>query len=233
MILLDKNEPEERSIEMITLAYYLSRCKMQSPDGTLPPRKLDAKTWKDASDRFFGSVSGDRSTKRFYGSLMNAKKAFDDEKQWNSGRHLEIREAWERETDEELEAFVLNLIAENSVEGEKSFVQGIKRTEGGVRYYVSKKYERDVELRDTALKLHGYECMACGFDFEQTYGELGKGFAEVHHMTPLHNGEIRETDPATDLSVLCSNCHRMVHRKRDAVLELKELRSILAAQKAT
>lgn len=52
----------------------------------------------------------------------------------------------------------------------------------------------------------------CGFDFEMVYGELGRGYAEVHHIVAL-----RELDPGTittldDLIVVCSNCHRMIHR---------------------
>ena len=27
--------------------------------------------------------------------------------------------------------------------------------------------------------------MICGFDFGQKYGELGKGYIEVHHIKPL------------------------------------------------
>ncbi|HEX7304188.1 HNH endonuclease, partial [Lentzea sp.] len=57
-------------------------------------------------------------------------------------------------------------------------------------------------------------CEVCGFDFESFYGERGKGFAEVHHAVPLH-----VTGPTTtkldDLVVLCSNCHRMIHRGKN------------------
>lgn len=53
-------------------------------------------------------------------------------------------------------------------------------------------------------------CETCGFDFLEKYGELGTGFCEVHHLFPLHKGE-RETKNE-DLAVLCSNCHRMIHR---------------------
>lgn len=229
----DTDDREERSPEMITLAYYLSRCKIVSSDGDEPPAALEVDDWGAASDLFFGSVSGDRSTKRFFGSLMGSKRAFDENRKWQYGQHLEIRNFWEKKTDEELESFVLGLISQTSVEGDRWFGEGITRTEGGQKCYVSKRYERDPEVRKTALKHHGHTCMACDFDFERTYGALGKGFAEVHHMVPLHNDEVRETDPTTDLSVLCSNCHRMVHRKRDTVLEVNELRAVIAAQKTS
>lgn len=28
--------------------------------------------------------------------------------------------------------------------------------------------------------------MICGFDFEERYGLLGKGFLHIHHLRPLH-----------------------------------------------
>jgi 5-methylcytosine-specific restriction protein A len=70
--------------------------------------------------------------------------------------------------------------------------------------------------------------MACGFDFEEVYGEIGKNFIEVHHVKPLYSkDEEVEVDPKTDLICLCPNCHRMVHRYKDKVLSLSELKEIL------
>ena len=85
------------------------------------------------------------------------------------------------------------------------------------------------KLRQQALDFHGYKCQVCDFDFELTYGKWGKEFAEVHHIKPLSelNGVKYETDPRTDLAVLCSNCHRMIHRKKNFTLKLSELKSKL------
>lgn len=70
--------------------------------------------------------------------------------------------------------------------------------------------ERDRKLRDSkirqVLKLHGrLACEVCGFDFELTYGERGKNFAECHHTIPLHvSGEtktrLRRRGPVLELS---------------------------------
>jgi 5-methylcytosine-specific restriction enzyme A len=55
-------------------------------------------------------------------------------------------------------------------------------------------------------------CAACGFDFERIYGERGRGYVECHHVIPLHEtGERRVS--VSDLALLCSNCHRMIHAK--------------------
>jgi 5-methylcytosine-specific restriction protein A len=36
-----------------------------------------------------------------------------------------------------------------------------------------------------------------------------------------------EINPATDLAILCSNCHRMIHRKPKLALTLDELRELI------
>lgn len=56
-------------------------------------------------------------------------------------------------------------------------------------------------------------CEICDFDFAQTYGDLGDGFIECHHTTPLSQSQETKTTP-NDLAVVCSNCHRMLHRRQ-------------------
>jgi len=91
-------------------------------------------------------------------------------------------------------------------------------------------YERKSHLRAAALKYHGTTCKACGFDFELTYGTHGANFIEVHHLVPVSSlGESRVVNPLTDMTVLCANCHRMIHRRRDAPLTLDELRELIDA----
>ena len=54
-------------------------------------------------------------------------------------------------------------------------------------------------------------CECCHFDFEKKYGEIGSNFIECHHKIPISKGErITKED---DLALVCSNCHRMLHRK--------------------
>ncbi|MFN8627648.1 MAG: HNH endonuclease [Candidatus Binatia bacterium] len=54
-------------------------------------------------------------------------------------------------------------------------------------------------------------CEVCGFDFEATHGTLGRGFCEVHHRTSLaRSGPVQTA--LRDLAIVCSNCHRMLHR---------------------
>lgn len=100
--------------------------------------------------------------------------------------------------------------------------------EGKKTAYYTTKYERDPRNRELAIKAHGVKCQACGFDFEKVYGKLGEGFIEVHHIKPLFSlGEETKVDPAKDMVCLCSNCHRMVHRKRGEILSIEELVEII------
>jgi hypothetical protein len=89
-------------------------------------------------------------------------------------------------------------------------------------------YERNRKLRKKTIAIHGFKCMACDFDFKQRYGARGENFIEVHHLKPVSTLE-KETnvDPKTEMAVVCSNCHRMIHRKIDEVLSLEELRKII------
>ncbi|WP_054637882.1 HNH endonuclease [Thalassobacillus sp. C254] len=92
--------------------------------------------------------------------------------------------------------------------------------------------ERDSKIiqnaKDRYMKSHGtLKCEACGFDFYQTYGERGKGYIEGHHNVPV--SEMEEDGGETnikDIALLCSNCHRMIHRYKPWIT-VKELKNII------
>ncbi|MGI2856463.1 HNH endonuclease [Shewanella algae] len=68
-------------------------------------------------------------------------------------------------------------------------------------------------------------CEVCQMDFYKTYGELGKGFAECHHNRPLALRSANQETTLDELTILCANCHRMLHRRKHwlTVAELKGL----------
>lgn len=104
--------------------------------------------------------------------------------------------------------------------------------EGGKSKVYTTKYERKRESRDQALKIHGYTCMVCDFNFKQFYGNVGEGYIHVHHLKPLSsNNEEVVVNPKTDLAVVCPNCHAMIHRKKNVVLSIEDLRSIVKLNK--
>lgn len=77
-----------------------------------------------------------------------------------------------------------------------------------------KRLERNKTLTKKAKLRHGYVCQACGFDFEKVYGAIGRKFIEAHHLVQLSSlkGTIVRLDAKKDFCVLCSNCHRMIHK---------------------
>jgi 5-methylcytosine-specific restriction protein A len=104
--------------------------------------------------------------------------------------------------------------------------------EGKVTSYYGKRYERKLENRLSAIRIHGLRCSVCGFDFSQAYGARGQGFIEIHHIKPISTFEEEmEVNPKTDLVPVCANCHRMIHRDRDDVMSIEELKKILNLQK--
>lgn len=109
---------------------------------------------------------------------------------------------------------------DNALSGETALVEG-QQTQ---RW--STTYERNPQLRADAIRLHGVVCMGCGFNFETKYGAIGSGFIEVHHTKPISSlGGAVPVNPSSDLVVLCSNCHSIVHRKRPSPLSLEALRA--------
>ncbi|WP_232308033.1 HNH endonuclease [Sphingomonas hankookensis] len=84
-----------------------------------------------------------------------------------------------------------------------------------------KRYERDRKLVREKLKEAKAKgplaCEVCAFDFEATYGELGAGYIEVHHVKPVHTLKPGSKVRLTDLVLLCANCHRMAHRRLGAL----------------
>jgi 5-methylcytosine-specific restriction enzyme A len=123
---------------------------------------------------------------------------------------------------------------ETEMAGEDSdaedFADKWNRGDGTPQTFLGTRYERLKSLRSQAVRLHGTTCFACGFSFEEMYGDIGKGFTEVHHVFPLASvGEAHPVNPLTDLVPLCANCHRMIHRNPKEPLTVDQLVEIVEA----
>lgn len=105
---------------------------------------------------------------------------------------------------------------------EENEVEALEFPEGKQVYAVHVRTERSAKsaklAKDKHKEKHGdrLPCSVCHFDFYETYGEVGEDFAEVHHAIPLSEYKKlskTKTKPE-DLVVVCSNCHRMLHRRK-------------------
>ena len=106
-------------------------------------------------------------------------------------------------------------------------------SEGKASKKESMTKSRSKRLRAAAITHYKKEngklyCSACSFCFEDTYGELGKDFIEIHHEKPLYqySGDDFEKyigEAIKNVKPLCSNCHRMIHRNVNNPLTIEEL----------
>ena len=90
--------------------------------------------------------------------------------------------------------------------------------------HATRKKKQRVLTETGALK-----CEVCGFDFRETYGDLGDGFAECHHRRPLAEVTKEKAVKLKDLAIVCANCHRMLHRTRP-LLKVEELRALFSSR---
>lgn len=100
--------------------------------------------------------------------------------------------------------------------------------EGAIKEYYGKRYERSPINRKKAIQIHGIACNVCGFNFEAVYGARGADYIDVHHVKQISTfTEEQYVDPQIDLITICSNCHRMIHRKPNDILTVEQLRNII------
>jgi predicted restriction endonuclease len=242
----------DRSKEIWLVAFFLSKYDDKVNHKTTPPNELGVVQWNEAYNLFYESLNDGRTIGEFEHSLKNARDAFDSHIKnsqrvgWRDKSGLPnalnkipkaILEKYDQlsrsEVWEEVKFFSGRKISKKvfvdleAIQDSESDKDKVSQTEGGRKVVISFRYERKPSLRDEAFKAHGYDCAVCTFNFEKVYGEWGKQFIEVHHLEPLasNGGRSKIVNAETDLIVLCSNCHSMVHRQKGITLTVDELRA--------
>jgi 5-methylcytosine-specific restriction protein A len=91
--------------------------------------------------------------------------------------------------------------------------------------------ERDSSLtyekKTAALKNANLKCEVCSFSFQDTFDQ---DYIECHHKIPIYKGE--RITRLEDLALVCSNCHRMLHRKINGdFLTIEQLRKHINQKK--
>jgi hypothetical protein len=91
--------------------------------------------------------------------------------------------------------------------------------EGRTAYVLHRKRERSALLTKQAKllaikKIGMLSCKVCGFNFHKTYGNIGEGFIEAHHIISVCQLKENSVTRIEDIVLVCSNCHRMLHRRR-------------------
>lgn len=104
--------------------------------------------------------------------------------------------------------------------------KGIELYEGLKQTITVNKYERNKLARAICLDKFGFTCLACEFNFEEKYGDIGREFIHVHHIKPISEiGEEYKINPEEDLVPVCPNCHSMIHRDKHKTLTIDELKA--------
>lgn len=92
-----------------------------------------------------------------------------------------------------------------------------------LRAHLARERDRTIVIAKISAVLRDKKvlaCECCSFDFQRTYGNLGQGFCEVHHLYPIGERTENEVTRLEDLAIVCSNCHRMLHRKTGLTVEM-------------
>jgi len=109
--------------------------------------------------------------------------------------------------------------------------QGIEEAEEGKvltrlhRYRERSRALVEAKKKEALKALDCLQCEACGFDFAKEYGPAGNGIIDIHHTKPLHTLKPGETTKLSELALLCANCHRVIHSKRDW-LSVEQVRAL-------
>ena len=107
----------------------------------------------------------------------------------------------------------------SAIEGKLKLVSHLKR-ERNQKIISAKK----AQVLNSVGKL---KCEVCDFDFEETYGkEIGRGYCEVHHRRPISEYIVESKTKLEDLAIICSNCHRMIHRTKP-LMSVERFRKLL------
>lgn len=107
-------------------------------------------------------------------------------------------------------------------EKDQEFPEG-KQKERLHKYY-ERNYSLVVKAKEKYLKKYGkLNCEVCGFDFNNKYGIRGQNYIEAHHKTEVSKLKANHKSKIEDLAMLCSNCHRIIHRGKKS-LTIDELK---------
>lgn len=126
-----------------------------------------------------------------------------------------------------------NVLQDEDITGNIQADEGREYPEGKIAFLLHKKRERNPKLIKESKRLfirkHGrLFCEACKFDFQKAYGDRGIDFIEGHHKKLISEMDEGEKTKVEDIAMLCSNCHRMVHRK--PIISIEDLGRLIKRQ---
>ncbi len=89
-------------------------------------------------------------------------------------------------------------------------------------------WSRNRTLIQTKKANSSYRCEVCGFNFEETYGVIGREYILAHHLKAIAGGPSKTT--LDGIALVCANCHAMIHTKKPPI-PIDELRKVMPSKK--
>ncbi len=128
-----------------------------------------------------------------------------------------FRNLWYARGEADLKRNVLKYI-KNCGENNDYFIDPVELdyfdTEGKKSLVTHVMTERSSSLvREFKKNISDFSCVVCGFNFKDEYGDIGDSFIEAHHINPVSSMKSNQNVSVKNLTSVCSNCHRMLHRK--------------------
>lgn len=106
-------------------------------------------------------------------------------------------------------------------EGEVSGFEGDKKEL--LTKHLIRERDRKFALQYRKKYKHINSCPVCSFNGKDKYGiDNANSILELHHIVPLKNISRKQKITEKDVSFLCPNCHRVIHK----MMGLEELRTI-------
>ncbi len=110
-------------------------------------------------------------------------------------------------------------------------------SEGAIALKEHRTRERSRTLREAKIRAfleeHGkIYCELCNFNFEEEYGSLGSGLIEVHHTKAISDYNADDITQITDLILVCSNCHYVIHRDEHYERNYRQLMQVIRIKKS-
>jgi len=80
-------------------------------------------------------------------------------------------------------------------------------------------FTRNANLAEATKKHYDYTCQLCGYKPAVLFGDKMRSIGlDCHHLNPLSERSIPQNESTlADVTVLCANCHRLVHNHQPAM----------------
>jgi hypothetical protein len=111
--------------------------------------------------------------------------------------------------------------------------RSLNALEGVIREVKSYRRSRSTKLRTEALRRAGGCCECCDVEFGTMLGGRGVHVLQVHHVDQLALRDQPSVTNVDQLSVVCANCHLLIHADPADAMTLGAVRSLWRKQRTS